>query len=269
MAPVVAPASVDESVLDMTGCEKIYGTFFSAAEKIRSEIFKRTGLSASIGISSTHSVAKLAATLAKPAGILEVPAGSEGAFLSPLPIDTLPGIGPRLGESIRKMGIETLGQLAKIDPAILEKKFGVYGFFLVAKARGEDNWDLEVTEKIKSIGKEETFEHDLVSLKEMRNHLWELVEKVGRKLREEKLFARTVRVKIRYSNFQTEMASKVLRDPTDFDRVLFRFADSLFQQLIETERPVRLIGFAAGDLTAQPPQLDLWRTATSHRWERF
>ena len=139
----------------------------------------------------------------------------------------------------------------------------------MAKARGEDNWDLEVTEKIKSIGKEETFEHDLVSLKEMRNHLWELVEKVGRKLREEKLFARTVRVKIRYSNFQTEMASKVLRDPTDFDRVLFRFADSLFQQLIETERPVRLIGFAAGDLTAQPPQLDLWRTATSHRWERF
>lgn len=269
MAPVVAPASVDEAYLDMTGCEKMYGTFLGAAEKIRSEIFKRTGLSASIGIASTHSIAKLASKMAKPAGILEVPVGSETSFLSPLPIEAMPGIGSKLGEALQSMGIETLGQLARLEPKLLQDRFGVYGTFLIAKARGHDNGELEITEIVKSIGKEMTLERNTTDPKFLQARLFELVEMVGRRLREEKLFTQVVRVKIRTHDFAPESASKTLRDPTDFDRVLFQTATDLLKPLLVAKKPVRLIGFTAADLTATTPQLDLFRYPKSHRWARF
>lgn len=272
MAPVVAPASVDECYLDLTGCERLYGSAWDAAAKIREEIWRRTGLSASIGMAASHSVAKIASQSAKPAGLLEVPAGSEGRFLSPLPVEMMPGIGPRLGESLQGMGIITLGQLAKIPTPILQHKFGVYGPLLLAKARGEDGWELEITEEVKSVGKEKTFETDLSDAADLRRELWQLVEIVGRELRQKQLCACVVRVKVRYANFSGDATSVTLKDPTNFDRVLFRYAEELLLSFLRKQEShcphIRLIGFTAAKLIPPSPQFDLFRSPKQHRWEK-
>lgn len=269
MTPVVAQASIDEAYVDLTGCERIYGTPRQAAEKIHQAILNQTGLEASIGIAGSQSVAKMASKLAKPCGMMEVPKGAEEKFLAPMPVEAMPGIGFQIGERLRGMGILTLGQLAAIPPNLLRASFGIYGPFLRAKARGEDTWELEVTEVIKSIGKQETLEQDVSDWPVIKQKLFELIEKVGRKLREENLYARRVVVFVRYADFSGEATSKTLREPSSFDRVLFNHAAELMQPLVENKKPIRLVGFSAQELVKQPPQLDLFRTPKALRWERF
>lgn len=277
MAPVVAQASVDESYLDLTGCERIYGTFRNAADKIHTIVAKETGLNISIGIAASQSVAKMASRLAKPSGMMEIPSGSEQKFLAPLPVEAMPGIGSQIGERLRGLGVLTLGQLARIPADLLQASFGVYGPFLKTKARGEDAWELEVTEVIKSIGKQKTFEKDLSDWKSIRQELFQLIEKVGSKLREENLYARSIHVQVRYCDFLSDGRSKRLKDAVHFDRILFRHAEALLWPLIAdpqtplqvSRKPVRLVGFSAGELIQKPPQLDLFRSAKSERWERF
>lgn len=281
MVPVVAPASVDESYLDITGCERLYGTPRDAAEKIHNAVMRQTGLNISIGIAASQSVAKMASKLAKPSGMMEVPHGSEEKFLAPLPVEAMPGIGSKIGERLRRMGILTLGQLASMPAKLLRASFGVYGPFLKAKSRGEDTWELEVTEVIKSIGKQKTLEQDVSDPEILRRELRELVEIVGRKLREENLYARSVLVHVRYADFTGNGASHRLKDPTNFDRILFAHAKELLQPLIgdghpelavshpERQRRIRLVGITAQELLPKPPQLDLFRTSAANRWERF
>ena len=271
-APVVAPASVDECYLDLTGCERIYGSVWDAANKIREEILRRTGLSVSVGIGASHSVAKMASQLAKPAGILSVPAGSEQKFLSHFPVQAMPGIGPQLGAHLQSMGVLTLGQLAAIPAELLQQKFGAYGPLLLAKSRGEDRWALEITEQVKSIGKEKTFEQDITDVKALEKELWELVEIVGNHLRENGRWTRVIHVKVRYADFSGEGISKTLQDPTNLDRVLFRYAEELLLSLraeAKQSRSVRLIGFTAAELVEQSPQFDLFRSPKRDRWERL
>ncbi|MDO8527652.1 MAG: DNA polymerase IV [Deltaproteobacteria bacterium] len=269
IAPVVAQASVDESYLDLTGCQRLYKTPREAGEKIYRAVKDQTGLSISIGIAGSQSVAKMASRLAKPRGMVEIPKGAEKNFLASLPVEAMPGIGPQLGEKLRGMGIVTLGQLAKVPNDLLRASFGVYGPFLRAKARGEDTWELEVTETIKSIGKQETFPEDVRDFAILKRKLFELVEKVGQKLREENLYARRVAVKVRYADFSEEGTSKTFRDPTHFDRVLFQYAEELLSNTVRLERSIRLIGFSVQELSQQTPQLDLFRTPKAERWERF
>lgn len=269
MAPVVAPASVDESFLDLTGCERLYHTWREAGEKIHKAIRSRTGLAVSVGISSAQSVAKMASKLAKPCGMVEVPPGAEEKFLAPLPVEMMPGIGSKIGERLRGMGILTLGRLAALPARLLRASFGVYGPYLKAKARGQDTWELEVTEVIKSVGKQKTLKEDVSDFSLLRKELFELVEMVGRKLREENAFARSVLVHVRYADFTSEGTSKTLKDPTNFDRILFRYAEELLIPLVTNKKPVRLIGFTAQNLTPPTPQLDLFRTPQTNKWERF
>lgn len=268
MAPVVAPASVDESYLDITGCERLYGTPRDAAEKIHNAVKRQTGLEISVGIAASQSVAKMASKFAKPSGMMEVPAGSEEKFLAPLPVEAMPGIGSRIGERLRGIGIVTLGQLARMPAQLLRASFGVYGPYLKAKARGEDTWELEVTEIIKSIGKQKTLEEDVSDPEILRRELRALVEIVGRKLREENLYARSILVHVRYADFSGNGASRRFKDPTNFDRILFAQAKELLPPLI-VDRKIRLIGITAQELLPKPPQLDLFRTPPAHRWERF
>ncbi|MDP2600267.1 MAG: DNA polymerase IV [Deltaproteobacteria bacterium] len=269
MAPVVAQASVDESYLDLTGCERIYGTFRRAAEKIHGAVFADTGLSVSIGIAGSQSVSKMASKLAKPCGMMEVPKGAEAKFLSPFPVETMPGIGPQIGERLKSMGILTLGQLAAIPSSLLRTSFGIYGPFLKSKAMGKDTWELEVTEVIKSVGKQETFEEDVSDWETIRRKLFCLIEKVGQKLRGENLYARRICVFVRYADFTTSGVSKTIPEPSHFDRVLSGQAETLMKPLVVRRKPVRLIGFTAQNLIQKTPQLDLFRTAKSERWERF
>lgn len=268
MAPVVAQASVDESYLDMTGCERLYGSFRRAAERIFNAIGSQTGLNVSLGISSSQSIAKIGSKMAKPCGMMEIPDGSEIKFLSPLPVETMPGIGPRLGERLRQMGILTLGQLASFPADLLREVFGIYGPYLKSKASGEDRWELEITEVVKSIGKQRTLEENSGDRNLLKQKLFELIERVGAKLREKNLHARKIHVHVRYPDFQSDGGSLLLKDPTNFDRVLLNHAMDLFLPLLE-KGPVRLIGFTAAELVSDKGQLDLFRTPKSERWERF
>jgi len=269
MAPVVAQASVDESYLDMTGCERIYGTAIQAAEKIHKTVRRKTGLNLSIGVAGSLSVAKMASAMAKPCGLLAIPKGAERLFLYSLPVQAMPGIGPKIGSHLKGMGIQTLGQLARMPPDLLRTSFGVYGPYLRAKARGEDTWDLEVTEVIKSIGKQRTFENDISDWNSIQQELFELIELVGKKLREKDFHARAIHVQVRYFDFTSEGTSITLRDPSCFDRVLFNYASKLMEPLVEGKKPVRLIGFCAKELVQRNPQLDLFRTPKAARWDRF
>ncbi len=283
LAPVVAPASVDECYLDLTGCERLYGSVWDAANRVREEILRRTGLSVSVGIGASHSVAKMASKLAKPAGILFIPAGSEQKFLSHFPVEAMPGIGPHLGEALCGMGILTLGQLAALPASLLQQKFGAYGPLLLAKARGEDRWALEITEVVKSIGKQKTLEEDTSDLSLLRQELWGLVEIVGQELRRKHFCARTIRVQVRYADFSGDATSITLKDPTAFDRTLFRYAEELLLSLrgvLTTKQSrdcfpslavtkIRLIGFTAAELVSRPSQFDLFRHPKQQRWEKF
>lgn len=268
MAPVVAQASVDEAYLDLTDCEKIYGTPRYAAEKIFNTVRKKTGLFLSIGIACAQSVAKIASAFAKPAGMMEVPKNSQEKFLAPLPVETMPGIGPAIGKKLRDMGIFTLGELANVSSQILEASFGIYGPFLKAKALGEDNWELEVTEVVRSIGKEKTFEEDIDNSQRLKQELFDLVAQVGVKLREKNLHARRVAVKVRYQNFSMCGASKVLHTSTYFDRSLFEVAWHLMEPWVGRQK-IRLIGFSAQDLREKNNQLDLFSGVQTHKWERL
>lgn len=268
-APVVAVASVDEAFLDLTGCERLYGTPRMAAEKIHREILEKVGLSVSIGIAGSQAVAKMASKMAKPRGMMEVPAGAEVKFLFPLPVTAMPGIGDKIGGRLREMGILTLGQLARMPDDILRASFGVYGPYLKAKAKGEDGWALEVTEIVRSVGKQKTLERDITDWEEIRRELLQLVEGVGRSLREKKLRAGRVAVHLRFHDFTSAGTSETLKDPASFDRVLFRRAEGLLKPLVAGEKPVRLVGFTAENLCGEERQLDLFRTPKALRWERF
>lgn len=268
MAPIVTQASIDESYLDMTGCERVYGSFRSAAEKIFNAIGNQTGLNVSLGISSSQSIAKIGSKLAKPCGMMEVLCGVEERFLAPFPVETMPGIGPKLGERLRHMGVLTLGQLACFPSDLLRDEFGIYGPYLKSKARGEDRWELKVTEVVKSIGKQRTLEEDSGDSHLLRQKLFELIEKVGYKLREKKLHARKIHVHVRYPDFRSDGVSMLLKDPTSFDRVLFNHAIDLFLPLI-AGRSIRLIGFSASELVSERGQLDFFRFPKAERWERF
>ena len=269
MVPVVAQASIDEAYLDLIDCNHLYKTPRQAAEKIYGAIKKETGLNVSIGIASSQSVAKMASKLAKPCGMMEVPKGAEVFFLSPLPVETMPGIGPQIGNRLRRMGIFTLGQLAEMSPQILRASFGVYGPYLRAKARGEDTWKLEVTEVVKSLGKEKTLEKNTKDESLLEKELLVLTAEVGHGLRAQNLYARSVAVKVRYADFTSESASKQFADATCFDRILFEVARNLLKPLIEGKQFIRLIGISAQNLVTKTPQMDLFNSQTNERWERF
>ena len=216
---------------------------------MRDEIKHTVGINASIGIASNKLLAKIASAGAKPNGMLRILPGRERAFLSPLPIDRIPGIGPKSGQRLRRMGIKTVRDLAALPRDLLEEVFGKWGAGLYFKARGICESPVLRRDDARSISRETTLEEDSIDPGFLESTLSYLVEKAVAQLREADLHTRCVTLKLRYSDFTTVNRSHTLTGATCEDRVVFDTASALFRKLFTRRSRVRLIGVALSSLS--------------------
>ncbi len=260
--PQVSMASIDEAYLDMTGTERLWGPPLRAATLLHDRIGRRTGLNCSIGAATSKMLAKICSDFAKPNGIAWVPPGMEASFLAPLDVSRIPGVGRVTAERLREIGVRRIGDLARLDEDFLLRRFGQWGLALAGKARGADAgaWfegEIGAYEDPKSISHEHTFSEDVRDPALLEATLARQAEKVGRRLREHRLFARTVELKLRYSDFTTLSRSKTLPEATDVDADLIAVSRELFRRTWKSGAPVRLIGMGVSGLDEAQGQVSL------------
>jgi DNA polymerase-4 len=254
--------SVDEAFLDVTGSRRLAGTGKEIAEKIKSRIFGELRLTASVGVAQNKFIAKVASDLRKPDGLVIVEPGTEKDFLAPLPIRRLWGVGPKTEQALKKMGIQTIGQIADVPSHDLERILGDTGAQLWRLSQGIDDRPVETAWERKSIGHETTFEKDTADFEVIRAALLELTEKTARRMRLEKVRARTVAVKFREEDFSTFTRRTTLGEAVDTSEKIFPVALDLMKGLFRKGVRVRLIGVAASNLQANAGnngQLELFR----------
>ena len=262
-SPKVSMASVDEAYLDLTGAERLLGPPLAAAHALHQRMKARTGLNCSIGASGSRLVSKVASDQAKPNGVLWIQPGLEAAFLAPLDVRRLPGVGKVLEQKLHEANIRKVGDLARLEEEFLRRRFGAFGLALAGKAQGADagGWfDTEIGEREdpKSIGHEHTFSEDSAELAVLDATLTHLTEKVARRLREHGFHARTVHLKLRYSDFTTLTRSRTLEQPTQIDQTLIRVVRTLFHENWRKGARVRLLGASVSGFEAEAAvQLDL------------
>jgi len=270
-SPAVEMASIDEAYIDMTGTEKLHGPPLRSAHLLHRAMKEQTGLNCSIGIGSSRLMAKICSDQAKPNGVLYVLPGQEQRFLSPLDVGKIPGIGKVSKAQLNELGIYKIGDLQHADEGLLEENFGKWGRAMAGKARGEDagGWfEGEVGEDsdAKSISHEHTFGRDCGDREKLESTLAHLAEKVGRRLREQGFTARTIQLKLRYSDFTTLTRARSLSQPTAIDAEIFNTVRDLLLREWNQRRPVRLLGVHASHFDQQPEQLDLLETEKRRKW---
>src|SRR5215831_7170568 len=244
--PLMEPISIDEAFLDVTASRALLGDGPTIARRIKSRIRQAVALTASVGVASNKFIAKVASDLEKPDGLVVVSAGAEAAFLAPLPIARLWGVGKVTGAELESMGVRTIGQLAGIPDSHLRARFGDTGPMLRALALGADDRPVEPFAPPKSMGAEETFERDHLDLDRLRATLRAQAERVARELRAEGYAGRTVTLKLRFSDFST-LTRRHTIDPTHDGLRIYQEASALLDR-IAPRRPVRLIGLSVSEL---------------------
>ncbi len=272
-SPAVEMASIDEAYLDMTGTERLHGPPLRAAHTLHTEMKVRTQLNCSIGIASSRLVAKVASDQAKRNGALHVLPGCEAAFLAPLDVRKIPGVGKVMEQNLHAMGIYKVGDLTRLDDCALEQRFGKWGLALAGKARGEDagGWfDSDIGEHAdpKSISHEHTYNDDTADPQQMEITLARLGELVGRRLRENRLYARTVQLKLRYQDFSTITRAHTLPAATQLDTEIIAQVRALFRQNWQAGRKVRLLGVQASQLETAEGQIGLRDPERHERWKQ-
>lgn len=246
--PVIEQASIDEFYLDFSGCEKIYGSPPSFAKRIQTEIWNNFHLPCSIGIASNKTVAKIASDFKKPKGITYVPHSSEKDFLAPLPIEKIPGIGKATFPKLRARGFQFVADIANAPQDYLTTHLGKFGLALWKTANGYGSDYLHTEHERKSLSKETTFDHDIVSKTKIESILFELAGKASQLLRDEGWHSSTVSIKLRYSDFVTLTRAKTLA-PTDDDKTIYNAAVCLFRKACTRRVGVRLIGIHLSNLS--------------------
>ncbi len=256
-SPSVDMASIDEAYLDLTGTRRLFGPPMRAAHVLHEAVATTTGLPCSIGIGTSRLVAKICSGLAKPNGVLYVAPGAESAFLAPLAVRRVPGVGKAMGDRLRQLGIRTIGDVARQDDSFLENRLGKQGPELARKARGEDAgaWfspGFSHSNMPKSISHETTFAADTSDPILIDATLAKLSQLVGRRLREHGLWARTIQIKLRTEDFSTRTRAVSLDEATQLDSVILDTARSLYQRNRQSGKSIRLLGVHAGALQAAP-----------------
>lgn len=259
-APRIEWVSIDEAYLDLSGTERALGHALRTTERIQLEIRSELRLDASAGVGSSKVVAKIAAHLAKPRGLLYVLPGYESRFLAPLRIELLPGIGPQAARRLHEIGVTTLGELAALPADVLQQRLGRIGSILARHATGVDDSPVIGASAPRSISRETTLDTDTNNVDRLVSLLQYLAERATYRLRSDGLFARTVSVKVRYSDFTTETRARSLREATSLDADLLPVARTLFLRLLRPQRTVRLIGVSLSGLIDDGRQLSLFPT---------
>jgi DNA polymerase-4 len=248
--PLLEGLSLDEAFLDVSGSLRLFGGPLEIARRIKQEIHRQTGLAASVGVAHNKFLAKLASDAQKPDGLVWVRPDEVRAFLDPMPIARLWGIGKQTAPRLRALGVLTIGQLRRADETALQSALGNRVRHFQRLARGEDERPVETRRPDKSISHEVTFDTDIVEAGELLAELQRQTESVARRLRAQELMARTVVVKIRDGSFRTVTRSRSLRACTNNTRTLYRMARALFENWRAGHRatPIRLLGMGVSGL---------------------
>jgi DNA polymerase-4 len=255
--PLLEQVSIDEAFLDVTGSERLYGPPEELARRIQQRIADEIHLPASLGVAGNKLVAKVASTLSKPRGLLVVRPGEEAAFLAPLPIERLWGVGKVTAGRLNQHGIRTIGQLAALPVQQMKALFGSGAQEMHRRALGMDDSPVSGEWHRKSVSQERTFAHDVGDLKALRRALLGMSEDVAAHLRKEGECARIVVLKLRYPDFTTITRRTTLPQPTDLAEVIQAQAVRLLQREWKQNMQVRLLGVGATGLV-QARQLSLF-----------
>lgn len=259
-SPEVEWVSIDEAYLNLYGCERLYGPAAVVAEKIRTAIQKELHLNASIGVAQNRLMAKVASDFAKPNGLFILLPGYEENFLKTLPIRTLPGIGEKLERELQDMSIYTIGELAAMPIDLLQAVFGVNGFVLWKRAHGMDSELVGLNElsQSKSISRELTLEEDTVDEDYLSAMLHLLVEQATNELRKTRRKAKTITLKLRYTDLKRASRSATLDRATNLDEVVYQKALQLLQENWQRRVRIRLIGIHLSQFEPETGQLELF-----------
>ncbi len=220
--PLVEPLSLDEAFLDVTGSEPLFGPSAEIGQQIKQRIREELKLTASVGVATNKFVAKIASALQKPDGFVVVEAGEIQAFLDPLPVGSLWGVGKVTGQVFERLNVRTIGQLRQMPLPKLTELFGASGEHYWQLAHGIDDRRVVPDREAKSISNETTFAEDIADMEVLRACLVELVEQVARRLRQHDIKGRTVELKVRFADFQTITRSMTLAEPTSIARELLQ-----------------------------------------------
>lgn len=271
--PQVEPISLDEAFLDVTGSRRLLGTGREIGEKIRAEVFAREEITCSVGIASTKFIAKLASDHCKPNGLLEIDPAQVIDFLHPLPVKAIWGVGPKTNEELARLGLRTVADIANTPRQTLIRALGeASGSHLYELAWGRDYRAVTSDEPDKSISAANTFSYDLEVQEEILRELLKLTEKATARLRERKMSAQTIAIKVRFADFKTISRSKTLPLAIDGLQECYEVARALYEALKLDRARIRLIGISLEglvDADGVPMQLVLgerdrgWREATA------
>jgi DNA polymerase IV len=254
--PLVEPVSLDEAFLDVTASAQLFGPPAEIARKLRERIAHEVGLPASAGIACTKFVAKIASDLAKPNGQREIVAPDTVSFLAPLPVSRLWGVGPKLEAVLRSLGLRTLGDVAARDRAWLEGRLGSVGPHLWKLSQGIDDRPVVPDREAKSVGAEDTFEHDLDKA-ELGMHIHSQALRVGRRLRNAECRGRVVQLKLKLADFALLTRQMTLAEPTHDGQEIYRAAMALLEK-VSLPRKVRLTGVSVHAIEPGSSQLNLF-----------
>jgi len=256
--PVIEEVSIDEAYLDMTDQLDQWDDAAGMARRLQERVQEDVGLSASLGVASNKLVAKVASDYDKPGGLTVVRPGEEAAFLEPLPVRVLWGIGPVTAEKLVEMGVTTVGELARLSEREMVDWFGEHGAAMVRRARGMDGRAVVTEHRRKSVSRERTFGRDLREMDALKKQLWGLSQDVSERLDRAGATAGTIAIKLRYDDFETLSRQMSLDVPTADAVRIYSAALVLLSQAWESGRPVRLLGVGGTDLGPPTGQMALF-----------
>jgi len=273
VTPHVQPLSLDEAFLDVSGAIRLLGSPVQIGELIRAQVAEQQQITCSVGIAANKFLAKLASVQAKPDGLLVIPADGALEFLHPLPVSALWGVGERTGQALARLGLRTVGDIARTPPESLERDLGkAAAAHLTALASGSDDREVESSVREKSVGAEETFDTDVADPALVRRELLRLSRRTSGSLRSSGLAARTIVIKLRKADFTTITRSRTLPEATSETQRIYATACALYAASGLSDRTLlRLVGVRAAGLvpaTSAATQLALgerapWRDAES------
>lgn len=266
ITPEVQAASIDEAYLDVTA--GAHGEHPVAIARAIMAGVERLGITCSVGVASSKTVAKIASDRDKPRGLTVVCPGQEAAFLTPLDVGLMPGIGPQTASRLRSLGVRTLGDLATLDDETARQVLGSHGPSAVLRARGVDPRPVRDREPVKSVSNERTFSRDIRDPAEVRGVLAGLSEHVASRLRRKGLRGRTVHLKIRFADFTTRTAQETLPEPTDSTASVSATVVRLLAAQWTPGVGIRLLGVGVSSFGEAPRQLDLLASGTGKADER-
>jgi len=255
-SPLVQPVSVDEAFVDVTPGEYAAEHPVAIARRIRARVAE-LGVTASVGVATSKTVAKIASDHDKPDGLTVVCPGTESQFLAPLTVRDMSGVGPKTAERLASLGVKTLGDLAALDDATARGILGAHGPGLVLRARGIDPRSVHDNDPAKSVSNERTFATDVRTVEDVEGALLALGSKVGQRLRRKSMAGRTVTVKLRFSDFTTRTIQRTLSSATNDETVFMPVARELVREAWSPGIGLRLLGVGISGFDERAEQLDL------------